>query len=59
MKLSSIFHDTHIYNVSAVEKAAGLRKLKLHEALNGRAKLTETELFNIQRVIKNKGKNKK
>lgn len=59
MKLSTIFHDTHIYNVSAIEKAAGLRKLKLHEAIKGRAKLSETELFNIQTVIKNKGKSKK
>jgi hypothetical protein len=51
--LYKLFPHDHIYNVSAVERKAGIRRLKLHEALAGVTKLTTCEVSEIQRVMKN------
>ena len=52
-KLKQLFTTNHIFNLSAIERKAGLRKLKLHEFVNGKAELSERECLKINKIVEN------
>jgi hypothetical protein len=51
--LKQLFTTNHIFNLSAIERKAGLRKLKLHEFVNGKAELSERECLKINKIVEN------
>ena len=48
--------EDHLFNITAIEKKAGLRKLKLHEFINGKTKLDSSEALKIKQLLKNSTK---
>ena len=52
-KLKQLFTTNHIFNLSAIERKASLRKLKLHEFVNGKAELSERECLKINKIVEN------
>jgi len=52
-QLKQLFTTNHIFNLSAIERKAGLRKLKLHEFVNGKAELSERECMKINKIVEN------
>ena len=52
-QLKQLFTTNHIFNLSAIERKAGLRKLKLHEFVNGKAELSERECLKINKIVEN------
>ena len=51
MNLHKILNDRRI-NITEIERAAGIRKLKLHEFRNGKSQFTEDEALKIKEVLK-------
>lgn len=51
--IKQLFTTNHIFNLSAIERKAGLRKLKLHEFVNGKAELSERECLKINKIVEN------
>ena len=51
MNLHKVLNDRRI-NLTEIERAAGIRKLKLHEFRNGKSKITEDEALKINEVLK-------
>lgn len=49
----SILQEEHVFNITAIEKKAGLRKLRLHEFVNGKAKLDTAEALKVKEILKN------
>ena len=52
-QIRQIFKGEHVFNLSAIERKAGLRKLKLHEFVNGKAELSERECLKISKLLEN------
>ena len=52
-QLKQLFTTNHIFNLSAIERKAGMRKLKLHEFVNGKAELSERECLKINKIVEN------
>lgn len=53
MDIKELLLSDHIFNISKIEKKTGLRKLKLHEFLRGKADLTLEERLKIKELLKN------
>lgn len=51
MNLHKVLNDRRI-NITEIERAAGIRKLKLHEFRNGKSQITEDEALKIKEVLK-------
>ena len=52
-QLRQLFKANHVFNLSAIERKAGIRKLKLHEFVNGKAELSERECLKINKIVEN------
>jgi hypothetical protein len=52
-QLRQLFKANHVFNLSAIERKAGIRKLKLHEFVNGKAELSHSECLKINKVVEN------
>lgn len=52
-QLKQLFKGEHVFNLSAIERKAGIRKLKLHEFVNGKAELTYSECMKINKIVEN------
>ena len=52
-QIKELFKGNHVFNLSAIERKAGLRKLKLHEFVNGTAKLSDRECMKINKIVEN------
>ena len=52
-QLKQLFKGQHVFNLSAIERKAGIRKLKLHEFVNGKAELSERECLKINKIVEN------
>jgi hypothetical protein len=52
-QIKQLFKGQHVFNLSAIERKAGLRKLKLHEFVNGKAELSERECLKINKIVEN------
>jgi hypothetical protein len=52
-QLKQLFKANHVFNLSAIERKAGIRKLKLHEFVNGKAELSERECMKINKIVEN------
>jgi plasmid maintenance system antidote protein VapI len=51
MDIKELLLSDHIFNISKIEKT-GMRKLKLHEFVRGKAKLTPDEALKIKELLK-------
>ena len=51
MNLYKVLNDRRI-NITEIERAAGIRKLKLHEFRNGKSQITEDEALKIKEILK-------
>ena len=51
--LRELLSSDHIYNLSAIERKIGLRKLKLHEWVNCMTYLEDSELLKISKLLEN------
>ena len=52
-QLRQLFKANHVFNLSAIERKAGIRKLKLHEFVNGKAELSHSECMKINKIVEN------
>jgi hypothetical protein len=52
-QLKQLFKGQHVFNLSAIERKAGLRKLKLHEFVNGKAELSHSDCLKINKIVEN------
>jgi hypothetical protein len=52
-QLKQLFKSNHVFNLSAIERKAGIRKLKLHEFVNGKAELSHSECLKINKIVEN------
>lgn len=52
MDIKELLLTDHVFNISKIEKKTGLRKLKLHEFVRGKAKLTPDEALKIKELLK-------
>jgi hypothetical protein len=52
-QLRQLFKGQHVFNLSAIERKAGIRKLKLHEFVNGKAELSHSECLKINKIVEN------
>jgi hypothetical protein len=52
-QLKQLFKANHVFNLSAIERKAGIRKLKLHEFVNGKAELSHSECLKINKIVEN------
>jgi hypothetical protein len=52
-QLKQLFKGQHVFNLSAIERKAGIRKLKLHEFVNGKAELSHSECLKINKIVEN------
>jgi hypothetical protein len=52
-QLRQLFKGQHVFNLSAIERKAGIRKLKLHEFVNGKAELSYSECMKINKIVEN------
>jgi hypothetical protein len=52
-QLRQLFKSNHVFNLSAIERKAGIRKLKLHEFVNGKAELSHSECMKINKIVEN------
>jgi len=52
-QLKQLFATNHIFNLSSIERKAGLRKLKLHEFVAGKTELSHRECLKINEIIEN------
>jgi hypothetical protein len=55
-KLHQLLTSDHVFNLSAIERKAGLRKLKLHEWVKGVTYLEESDVLKITKLLKNANK---
>lgn len=55
-KLHQLLTSDHIFNLSAIERKIGLRKLKLHEWVNNKTYLDNAEVLKIIKLLKNANK---
>lgn len=53
MQVKEILQGKHIFNVSEIEKQAGIRKLKVHGWIRGKEKLSPDEELRINELLKN------
>jgi hypothetical protein len=51
-QLKQLFKGQHVFNLSAIERKAGIRKLKLHEFRNGKSQISEDESLKIKEILK-------
>ena len=52
-KLHQLLTSDHVFNLSAIERKAGLRKLKLHEWVKGTTYLDEKDILKISKLLEN------
>jgi len=52
-KLHQLLTSDHVFNLSAIERKAGLRKLKLHEWVKGTTYLDEKDVLKISKLLDN------
>ena len=52
-KLRELFNSDHIFNLCAIERKLGIRKLKLNEWRNGRTYLEDAEVLKISKLLAN------
>jgi hypothetical protein len=52
-QIKEILQGEHIFNVSQIEKQAGIRKLKVHGWIRGKEKLSPDEELKIKQLLKN------
>ena len=52
-QIRELFKSNHVFNLSAIERKAGIRKLKLHEFVNGKAELSHSECMKINKIVEN------
>jgi hypothetical protein len=52
-QLKQLLQGDHIFNVSQIEKKAGIRKLKVHGWIRGKEKLSPDEELKIKQLLKN------
>ena len=52
-QIKELFKGNHVFNLSAIERKAGIRKLKLHEFVNGKAELSHSECMKINKIVEN------
>jgi len=55
-KLHQLLTSDHVFNLSAIERKVGLRKLKLHEWVNKKTNLDDSEVLKITKLLKNANK---
>lgn len=55
-KLHQLLTSDHVFNLSAIERKVGLRKLKLHEWVKGVTYLEESDVLKITKLLKNANK---
>jgi hypothetical protein len=55
-QLKQLLQGQHIFNVSQIEKQAGIRKLKVHGWIRGKEKLSPDEELKIKQLLKNSTK---
>ena len=55
-KLHQLLTSDHVFNLSAIERKVGLRKLKLHEWVKGVTYLEESDVLKIIKLLKNANK---
>jgi hypothetical protein len=55
-KLHQLLTSDHVFNLSAIERKVGLRKLKLHEWVKGTTYLDEKDVLKISKLLKNANK---
>jgi hypothetical protein len=53
MQIKELLQGQHIFNVSQIEKQAGIRKLKVHGWIRGKEKLSLDEELKIKQLLKN------
>ena len=59
MQVKEILQGQHIFNVSEIEKQAGIRKLKVNGWIRGKEKLSPDEELKIKELLKNATKMQK
>jgi hypothetical protein len=52
-KLHQLLTSDHVFNLSAIERKVGLRKLKLHEWVKGTTYLDEKDVLKISKLLDN------
>ena len=52
-KLHQLLTSDHVFNLSAIERKVGLRKLKLHEWVNKKTYLDDAEVLKISKLLEN------
>jgi len=52
-QIKELLQGEHIFNVSQIEKQAGIRKLKVHGWIRGKEKLSSDEELKIKQLLKN------
>jgi hypothetical protein len=52
-QIKELLQGNHIFNVSQIEKQAGIRKLKVHGWIRGKEKLSPDEELKIKQLLKN------
>ena len=55
-KLHQLLTSDHVFNLSAIERKVGLRKLKLHEWVNKKNYLDDADVLKITKLLKNANK---
>ena len=55
-QIKELLQGEHIFNVSQIEKQAGIRKLKVHGWISGKEKLSPDEQLKIKQLLKNSTK---
>lgn len=55
-KLHQLLTSDHVFNLSAIERKVGLRKLKLHEWVKGVTYLEESDVLKITKLLKKANK---
>jgi hypothetical protein len=55
-QIKELLQGDHIFNVSQIEKQAGIRKLKVHGWIRGKEKLSPDEELKIKQLLKNSTK---
>jgi len=55
-QIKELLQGEHIFNVSQIEKQAGIRKLKVHGWIRGKEKLSPDEELKIKQLLKNSTK---
>lgn len=52
-QLFELLNSDHIFNLCAIERKLGIRKLKLNEWRNGKTYLDDTEVLKISKLLEN------